>query len=319
MDVGFRRSWWSGGELVVLAWHNVEGTWQWPAAPGAGAAGFRRQMLALRAMTNVVPLDPALKALSAGLRLPPRAVAITFDDGYRDNLDVAVPILRELGLPATVFLIPDLLDGALDPWWERLAWAVMTAADPSLRFEGSILPLTDGPARRATLDQLQDLLKYRTDAARRMAVAEIVASLSSPGPPHDPRDMFLDWSGARALVRAGIGIGSHTTGHAILARETADDQMKDLLGSRQRLQEELDLPIDTLAYPNGQRGDYSAATIAAARAAGYSHSVTAWGLVSGPDTDVHEIRRRLLAPVDPAAMVLAGIGYRAVAESGTRS
>ncbi|SHL21827.1 Polysaccharide deacetylase [Pseudonocardia thermophila] len=309
-------SWWTGGALVVLAWHNVEGTWQWPAPAGAGAAGFRRQMRALRAATNVVPLDEALQALSAGRRLPPRAVAITFDDGYRDNLDVAVPILRELGLPATVFLVPDLLDGNLDPWWERLAWAVTTAEDPLLEFEGGIYPLTDERTRRTTLDRLQEVLKRRTDAERRAAVAQITESLTCRGPQHDPRRMFLDWEGARALVRAGIGIGSHTTGHAILARETPHAQREDLIGSRRRLQDELDLPIDVLAYPNGQVGDYSAETIAAARAAGYSHSVTAWGLVNGPQTEVHEIRRRLLSPTDPATKVLLGIGYRTVVGGG---
>lgn len=318
MRKGLGRSWWAGGELVVLAWHNVEGTWQWPAETGAGAAGFRRQMRALRATSNVVPLDPALKSLAEGRSLPPRAVAITFDDGYRDNLDVAVPILRELGLPATVFLIPDLLDGKLDPWWERLAWALTTAEDPALHFEDVAYPLADEPARRAALDRVQEVLKRRTDAERRAAVAAIAASLSCAGPRHDPKDMFLDWDGARALVAAGIGIGSHTTGHAILAREAAAAQAKDLYGSRRRLQEELDLPIDTLAYPNGQEDDYSSDTITAARAAGYSHSVTAWGLVNRPETPVHEIRRRLLSPGDPAARVVSGIGYRVVAERRSR-
>ena len=300
-----------GSALMVLGWHNIEPTWHWPAPVGAGRAGFARQLRALRRVANVVPLEQALQDLVAGRRLPPRAVAITFDDGYRDNLDVAVPVLRSLGLPATIFLIPDLLDGTMDPWWERLAWAVRTADDRVLAFEGATYALTDARTRTATLERLEERLKTRTDAQRRSAVHDIVASLRPGGAPYRPGDLFLDREGARQLVRAGVTIGSHTTHHVILARETARAQEDDLREARIRLQDQLDVPVDALAYPNGLQDDYDATTVGAARNAGHTSAVTAWGLVNFSDTPPFEVRRRLVSPLDRAATVVLGMAYRA--------
>jgi hypothetical protein len=107
-----------GDRLIVLMWHNVEGTWCYPAAPGAGTRGLAQQLRRLKQLASVVPLEDALEALAAGRPLPSRAVAITFDDGYRDNLDLAAPLLQDLGLPATFFLVPGLLSYEVRPWWE---------------------------------------------------------------------------------------------------------------------------------------------------------------------------------------------------------
>ena len=110
--------------LLIVAWHNVERTWNYPAAPGAGAAGFEHQLRRLQRLGTIVPLAPSLRQLTTGQPLPPRAIALTFDDGYRDNLEVGAPVLERLGLPATFFLVPGILDGTVSPWWETVAWAV---------------------------------------------------------------------------------------------------------------------------------------------------------------------------------------------------
>ena len=110
--------------LLIVAWHNVERTWNYPAAPGAGTAGFEHQLRRLQRLGTIVPLAPSLRQLTTGQPLPPRAIALTFDDGYRDNLEVGAPVLERLGLPATFFLVPGILDGTVSPWWETVAWAV---------------------------------------------------------------------------------------------------------------------------------------------------------------------------------------------------
>ena len=90
--------------LLVLGWHNVDGTWNFPAKPGAGRRGMARQLTALSKLASVVPLTWALERLHNGVKLPPRAVALTFDDGYADTLTLAVPLLERLRLPATEVL-----------------------------------------------------------------------------------------------------------------------------------------------------------------------------------------------------------------------
>jgi peptidoglycan/xylan/chitin deacetylase (PgdA/CDA1 family) len=93
--------------------------------------------------------------------------------------------------------------------------------------------------------------------------------------------------------------------HAILAREDERAQRADLAGSRRLLEEELQVPVDTLAYPNGQVGDYSPATISAAQDAGYTHAVTTWGQPNSAATPPYEISRMMASPdISPARLAV---------------
>lgn len=290
--------------LLVLGYHSIESTHRWPAAPGTGIATFTHHLRMLRRIANVVPLDRALQQLSAGGPLPPRAVAITFDDGYRDNLTLGVPALRRFELPATVFLVPGYLSGQVHAWWERLGWAVYRARARSVDFEGRRVELADPGQRVAALEEIEQRLKDRDHAGRLASVEELVVALDPDGEYHVD-ELFLDWDGARGLVGAGISIGSHTMSHAILERETAGAQLADLRTSRTVLVEALETPVEVLAYPNGQRSDYDAATIDAVREAGYSHAVTTWGPPNTQATPPYEIARRMVSTDTPAARLAA--------------
>ncbi|MGD9530065.1 polysaccharide deacetylase family protein [Pseudonocardia sp.] len=294
-----------GSRLLVLGYHNVDSTWRWPATPSGGPRNFARQMAWLARSANVVPLDAALADLAAGRPLPPRSVAITFDDGYRDNLVHAVPVLRRHGLPATVFLVPGFLSHKVHAWWERLSWALRTTAAPSVEFEDAVLPLgADGDHARA-LGVIEASLKRDDLATRHDRLERLVDALEPPGELH-PGDLYMDWDEARQLVCAGISIGSHTMSHAILARETAADQQQDLRECRESLQRELAVEVRSLAYPNGQKGDYDDVTIDAARASGHEFAVTTRGRVTESGTPPFETSRWIVSPEKPAARLAAG-------------
>jgi peptidoglycan/xylan/chitin deacetylase (PgdA/CDA1 family) len=256
-----------GTRLLIVVWHNVEGTWCYPSKPGAGVAGLARQLKRLKQIATVVPLEPALSALDAGEPLPPRAVALTFDDGYQDNLDLAVPLLKHLGLPSTFFLVPGLLSKEVRPWWEVLAWAFARARNRNLSWEGKALP-TQGRLQHRSFLWIAERLKTLDRTGREQKVDELLDRLEPEGAPNEER-LFLDWNGGQELVRRGFSVGSHSTYHAILSREAPEEQLRDLVMSRQRLETELDVPIRLLAYPNGTRADYDQATIRAAAQAGY--------------------------------------------------
>ena len=280
--------------LLIVAWHNVERTWNYPAAPGAGAAGFEHQLRRLQRLGTIVPLAPSLRQLTTGQPLPPRAIALTFDDGYRDNLEVGAPVLERLGLPATFFLVPGILDGTVSPWWETVAWAMGNATRTSLDWEGQALPV-GGRAGGRTLELVTERLKEHDQAARGRAVAELLERLEPAGEPGHRR-LFLDWDGARELLARGFEVGAHSMDHAILARETPAAQLTDLVESRRRLEDELGAAVEVLAYPNGSRADYDAATVDAARRAGYSHGLTARSGWNSRATPLFEIRRVVLEP-----------------------
>jgi peptidoglycan/xylan/chitin deacetylase (PgdA/CDA1 family) len=287
--------------LLVLTWHNVDTAWSYPCSPGAGARGLARQLRQLASVATVVPLEPALDALSAGRPLPPRPVALTFDDGYRDTLDLAVPMLERLGLPATFFLVPGILSGEVEPWWEVLGWAFSTSRRTEIDWGGLRLP-TRGRAGLRSLRWTEERLKTLDRSGRDLMVADLCDRLKPEGTP-DVGSLFLDWDGARELIRRGFAVGSHSMHHAILSREPPDQQAQDLTASRRALETGLDVPVRLLAYPNGSRADYDAGTVCAAERAGYAHAFTVRPGLNHRSVPTHELRRVVLEPAPHFATI----------------
>ena len=283
-----------GDRLLVLLWHNVEGTWCYPSSPGAGREGFARQLRRLKQLATVVPLEDALEALADRQRLPPRPVALTFDDGYRDNLDVAVPILEDLGLPATFFLVPGLLSNTVRPWWEVLGRGFALARPAVVHWDGRALPTRGRQGRRA-FQWLAERLKVLDMAGREERVDELLALLQPEEEGAHDR-LFLDWDGARELVRRHFSVGSHSTRHAILSREPPEEQVRDLITSRRELEAGLGVQVRLLAYPNGTRTDYDEATIRAATLAGHTHALGAHAGINRSSTPVYAHPRFVVAP-----------------------
>ena len=280
--------------LVVLGWHNVDSSYCFPSSGGRGRTGLVQQLRLLRRLANVVPLRAALQSLAEGRPLPARAVAVTFDDGYRDNLTVAGPILRELDIPATCFVVPDILSRAVVPWWEKLAWTLTNARADQVAWEGGSLFLADAARRRTAVADISQRLKRRDRAAREAAVERLTEVLDPPGS-YPFEHQFLDWDGARQL-RDFMDLESHSLSHAILAEEPPDGQRRDLAEARRQIEDRLEVDTSVLAYPNGGPADYGPETVEAARAAGYSHAVTTIGGVNTTSTPPFEILRTVMNP-----------------------
>jgi peptidoglycan/xylan/chitin deacetylase (PgdA/CDA1 family) len=284
-----------GNRLTVIAWHNVERTWLYRMAPGAGVLGFARQVQLLSRYGTIVPLAESLQALSAGRPLPPRAVALTFDDGYRDNLELALPILEHYRAPATFFLVPHLLDGKVRHIWELLHWAYERATVPEFEWRGETYSMR-GRGRARTERLIGPILRALSFEQIEPAIDELIDLLEPAGDPGHVATQFLDGDGAAELVRRGFAIGSHTLRHGILARESPETQRHELAESRLWLERAFEVPVTTLTYPNGRWADFDEATIAAARAAGYTHSLTTQLGVNDPSTPAHAVRRVGLEP-----------------------
>jgi peptidoglycan/xylan/chitin deacetylase (PgdA/CDA1 family) len=256
----------------------------------------------LKQLATVVPLQGALEALAAGRPLPARAAALTFDDGYRDNLDIAAPLLEELGLPATFFLVPELLSGNVRSWWEILGWGFANAQTAVVRWEARSLPTRGGHGRRS-FRWLAERLKLLDCATRDEQVDELLGVLRPEGRWSGDR-LFLDWDGARQLVRRGFSVGSHSMRHAILSREGPEEQARDLVSSRRQLETELGVEVPLLAYPNGTRVDYDDNTIRAAVQAGHTHALAAHAGVNRPSTSAYAHPRFAIQPDRPFLDIL---------------
>jgi peptidoglycan/xylan/chitin deacetylase (PgdA/CDA1 family) len=295
--------------LLVLCYHNVDPTWCFPASAGAGRKGLESQLRMLRRLTHVLPLDEAVARLAEGRPLPARAAAITFDDGYRDNLTLAVPMLERLGLPATFFLVPGLLSNDSIPWWEVISWAVRSATAPVLQWDETTWPVRTDADRTRAVNEVQRRLKRLNAAERDATVARLAAQLDPGGAAPSAQDMFLDWDESTDLLRRGFSIGSHTCGHAILSGETPAAQHRDLVDSRRLLAERFEVGVDLLAYPNGTAADYDEHTLDAARGAGYRAALTTREGFNRRSTPTLELKRIVMYPERGLAELAMNLRY----------
>ena len=157
------------------------------------------------------------------------------------------------------------------------------------------MPLATPADRKAARGAVAELLKRRDRERREEALGDLVERLAPP-PGDDLAELFLDWDGARELAGRGFEIGSHSRDHCILSEETPGVQRDDLAESRAMLEEHLGVSISTVAYPNGTRRDYDAATLDAARSAGYAHGVTTRKGWNSRRTPPFELRRAVVYP-----------------------
>jgi peptidoglycan/xylan/chitin deacetylase (PgdA/CDA1 family) len=254
-----------------------------PLFPGeVDAARFDRLCGWLRRWFNVLPYDDAVARLREG-RLPSRALAITFDDGYEDNRSVALPILLRHRLCATFFVATGFLDGGR-MWNDTLIEAVRRTREPVLDLTGlecdgiddfGVHPIGDVASRRQALDRLLPRAKYLAPAARLRFAAQVAERAHV----HPPTDLMMRSSQVRELHEAGMQIGAHTVSHPILAKLDERAVATELGESRRCLQAIIDAPVTLFAYPNGRPGDdYDERTVSLAKDCGYvAAASTIWG------------------------------------------
>ncbi len=282
--------------LLVLIYHRV------PAQPDPllpsepDALRFAAQMDLMASLFNVLPLTEAVAKLKDG-SLPARAACITFDDGYTNNLEVALPILKARNLPATVFVSTGFIGGGR-MWNDTLIETVRAARDELnlSKFDLGVYQLADTGARRAAIDALIGKLKYLEPTERLQRVDEIAAYAGV----ELPNNLMMSEKQLQALHAAEIEIGAHTINHPILTRLDDEKSRAEILGGKRRLEEIIGTQVTSFAYPNGRPvQDYEERHVRLVRECGFATAVsTAWGAARRA-SDVLQIPR--LAPWDQSA------------------
>lgn len=256
LGLGTWLRWQSRRSLLVLMYHGVVEEalepFCWHQLP---VAAFREQLGWIARHYRVLPLEQALE-LRAKSELPERSCAITFDDGFANVAEHAVPVLEELRLPATVFLVTDLVGTNTVPWPDRL-W---------LAHEQAGVPGAD-----ARIEEL----KTRPKAEKDERVAETIAALGVAEPLEAGPFRMMSWSEVGRLAEEGlVAFGPHSRTHEILSRCDDAEVTRQVAGSQAVLAERLPVPPRVFAYPNGRRQDYDERAKAAVARAGLAWALT---------------------------------------------
>jgi peptidoglycan/xylan/chitin deacetylase (PgdA/CDA1 family) len=259
--------------------------------PAISTALFEAEMKFLHKNYRVVGLAELLQRLAGKTTEP--VLAITFDDGYRDNYQYAFPILQRYGLPATIFLTTGSMDTGEPLWFEQLAFALKKTSREFVDLE------TTGTGRiwlRTPDERLEgnaeifSALRRLPDQARCQLLARVLGQLAVTDYRERGRKM-LTWDEVRLMSAHGITFGGHTVNHPFLSRLTRDEFRWEASECKRRIEGELQLQVDYFAYPNGREEDFGLANKALIREAGYRAAVTTiWG-VNNSSTDPFELRR----------------------------
>lgn len=265
-------NWWgTWKQLLVLNYHRIgDGTqtpWDWDLW-SATQDDFDWQVRYLKRNFDIVtPADlPQVAADHSG-----HHVMITFDDGYRDNYELAYPVLRSHGVAATFFLATGFLDHPHPSWWDEIAWMVRHArhlnwsAAEWFNEPVSINPLDQLPTIRRFLKRFKQLsgertAQYLNDLAEKLGSGRCPVELARPE--------WMTWDMAREMSAGGMHMGPHTVNHPILARQSPEVQAWEIQESLSRIAAELGTQPDYFSYPVGGAQSCDATTWAALRAQG---------------------------------------------------
>jgi peptidoglycan/xylan/chitin deacetylase (PgdA/CDA1 family) len=280
--------------LAILRYHAVcdpEGHDYAEPAICVTPDAFRRHARYLARHYVVLALPHAVDVLRTGQTLPPNAVAITFDDGYADNLGAA-RVLHDHGLTATFYLTAACIGGEQPFWPSEIREFVRRAAGTALTLEvdGERLEIGCGTPseRRVAIRLLARLFKSRTLPTRE----RLREQLRAQAPAATGNSPMLTWDDVREMHRLGMTIGGHTLTHANLPSAGPAVARDEIIGCKARLEREVGSPITMFSYPNGGAERYFDDTIKhIVREAGFRAATTSKNAFAGPASDLFALER----------------------------
>ncbi len=278
--------WLSGPSLAVLMYHRLRDDYD-PAPLSTSPATFGHHVHWLRTRQWLVSLEDGCRHLSTRRRGP--RYALTFDDGYMDNLHI---LAVSPPPPATLYVVTSLIGGS-SLWYYRMAHAIQNAGNDvlDLGFLGlGEVRVDDAGEYPQLLQRIADRIKALPPLDVEPTVARII-ELASPVEPMPEAGEMLGWDGISELQTHGIEIGAHTHTHPLLSRTDADHSREEITVSTSVLRHGLGRQPRHFAYPNGRAEDFGQREVDLLREAGYSTAVTTVEQLNRPGTDRFRIGR----------------------------
>ena len=276
----------------ILAYHRVNDD-EDMFFPGIPVKRFERHMKFLAEHFTVCSLKELVQRMKDD-DLPENAIAVTFDDGYRDNYLNAFPILQRFSIPATIFLATGVIGSGKALWHDRVFAAFRQTRVPELTglVPGSTrLCLTSLKAKLEAQRQVLEHLWSLDGDERELVIVRLRDRLDVAETESDTCRLMLSWEEVSEMNADGIQFGAHTVTHPILSRLRAEDARQEVCASKRTIEEVLNTTVTSFAYPVGRSGDFNATTKAIVEEAGFCWGVTMIFGNNQVETDLYEMRR----------------------------
>lgn len=320
---------WHRYDIVILMAHGVtdeEEALSWkPLRPQLSVSQLEKYLRILARRYRFITLDEAVDMIRGRRPLQKYCLVFTFDDGYRNNVTQALPVLRRYGAPATIFLATGHVEEQRPFWFDRLDYVLQRACtkprdigidDEIITFHGA-----DRDALRRSYSRLRSVAKrMKDDGEMRAALDAIASALESESgrslqgeAKADDWAAVLTWDEIRK-AQGEVGFGSHTVDHVRLALVPPEVARDQLIRSKEAMESHTDMPCRHFCYPSG---NFSPAVMELVRECGYESAVTTQEGTNRIGDDVFALRRvnlpcecdvpELLTRVSGLSARLAGI------------
>jgi len=261
------RSMTSSPGLTILTYHRVLPVQEAASYPFQGMViprdVFEAQMAYLAKSYVVLDLEQAIGRLREG-HLPRKAVVVTFDDGYRDNYEIAWPILRKYEIPAMFFVVTGALDQSIRIWWDEIAEVMrrLSLSGPLTKEEMAQIPswvcenvnkLANGHRYQSVANELVHSMNDASLKERRTIRSSLLrltnADMSSI------EDLMLTWSQVEEMHHSGMSFAAHSQTHAFMDELNEQDAQREIQECVAALQGRLQTPVRYFSYPRGRYTD----------------------------------------------------------------
>jgi peptidoglycan/xylan/chitin deacetylase (PgdA/CDA1 family) len=287
--------------LRVLTYHRIgkpetESGLLDPTLLSASPEMFEQQMKLLAENYRILSIPDLLLAIETQTPLPPKSVMVTFDDGYRNFLDTAWPILRRYQVPAILFLATGFISSADRLfWWDRLYQGIFTTRVTRLNHPSlGEYSLENNNFRWKTFINLKKKISCLDNNIAMTMVETILHDLDVVP---QTKELLLNWDDARYLKAQDCYLASHTSNHPILSRIPNDIALKEIQSGQQDISKEIGVSWPVFAYPSGHSQDISDALLPILRGEGFTLAMTSvQGINVLPKTDLLQLKRIDLSP-----------------------
>lgn len=258
---------------------------------------FESQMHYLYEHETLLRLSDVVAAYTSGEEL--EGVVVSFDDAYRNNWSVALPILERYQIPTTFFLSTGFIGVERMFWVDEVEFVVDHAVVDSVDLSDHGLkrfPVISREDKMTAVTAIKAFLKEVSDRQKEQLLQQFRRRVPlKPNAKRSPNCQTLTWEHVQFLAKSPlVSIGAHSVDHTILSRIDGERLRYQVEQSRRDLERHLDREVTLFAYPNGGPGDYNGEVIEAVRAAGFRCGCTTLPGLNTAATDLFELRRSMV-------------------------
>jgi len=246
--------------LTILAYHRINDSYSGPDGMSISCKDFENQILHLKKNYNLISLEQAVDCIKSHKQLPENSVAVTFDDGYKDNYTQALSILKKYSVPVTIFLSVGAIEENKPIWFDVVANSFDITKQKFIdlsKFNLKKYTLISEDnrflAKNETISFAKKLQKYDRENLIEYLLNELEVErkdISSDGE-------MLNWEEIKEMRDEGISFGSHGVSHSILTRIPKEELTYEIEASKQIIEKRMGISIKFFAYPNGQARDFN--------------------------------------------------------------